>query len=201
MAVAVMVWCVLTTSWPSLKQIQAWTLPQPFHHHHHHSGTMSQSRSMSFLEMSSSSSGQQQLLAPSLPKGSAAVPYQKQKIITIGNGGYLGGILFGYLQRASSIYTTGIGGSVSGIRSIGATADTSIRLNRILNKHFVLAHADESYIKLTNLSCIDAIQQRMIGYDAMVLGTNLYLERKKVAANTYELTPNDQAYVFVVKNN
>ena len=131
----------------------------------------------------------------SRPKGSAAVPYQKQKIITMGNGGYLGGILFGYLQRASTIYTTGIGGS-SSIRSIGATADTSIRLNRILNKHFVLANADESCIKLTNLTCINAIYQRMIGYDAIVLGTSLYVERKKLAANTYEVTPNDKAYVF-----
>ena len=187
----------------SVLPVQAWISQQlPLHNHRHSFRTMNQRRNaIPFLKMSStsSSSGQQQIApSPQLPKGSAAVPYPKQNIITLGNGGYLGGILFGYLQRASTIYSTGIGGSSgSGIRSIAATADTSVRLNRILNKHFVLAYAGESYIKLTNLSCVDAIQQRMIGYDAMVFGTNLYLERKKVAANTYERTPNDLAYVCV----
>ena len=202
--VAVVVWVtagivVLLNGSPSrnmLTPIQAWTpqvgLPsqqQLQHRHRLYSSTSS-----------SSSNSRPSPLAPQVvtkPKGSAAVPYSKQKILTMGNGGYLGGILFGYLQRASTIYTTGIGGIGGGIRSIGATADTSIRLNRILNKHFVLAQADESYIKLTDLTSIDAIQQRMMGYDAIVLGTKLYLERRKVAANTYEVTPNDQAYVLM----
>ena len=178
--------------------IQSWT---PHHPHHPYRPSANIKRFITIAQMSSSSSGGsnsgQQQVASSRPKGSAAVPYQKQKIITMGNGGYLGGLLFGYLQRASTIYGTGIGGgSSSSIRSIGATPDTSIRLNRVLNKHFVLANADESCIKLTNLSCINAIEQRMIGYDAMVLGTNLYLEQKIVAASTYEVTPNDKACVF-----
>ena len=200
--VVVVVWVgivVLLNCSPSrnvLTPIQAWTSQigppsqQQLQHRH---------RLYSSTSSSSSNSGPSPL-APQVvtkPKGSAAVPYSKQKILTMGNGGYLGGILFGYLQRASTIYTTGIGGIGGGIRSIGATADTSIRLNRILNKHFVLAQADESYIKLTDLTSIDAIQQRMMGYDAIVLGTKLYLERRKVAANTYEVTPNDQAYVLM----
>ena len=201
--VAVVVWVtagiVVLNGSPSrsvLTPIQAWTpqvgLPSQLQLQHRHRLYSSTS--------SSSSNSRPSPLAPQVvtkPKGSAAVPYSKQKILTMGNGGYLGGILFGYLQRASTIYTTGIGGIGGGIRSIGATADTSIRLNRILNKHFVLAQADESYIKLTDLTSIDAIQQRMMGYDAIVLGTKLYLERRKVAANTYEVTPNDQAYVLM----
>lgn len=114
----------------------------------------------------------------------------------MGNGGYLGGILFGYLQRAASIYSTGIGGTSSSrsIRSIGATADTSLRLNRILSQHFVLAFADEASIKLTNLSSgAEPIRERMMGFDAIVLPTNIYVEQKKVTPNTYEMTPNDMA--------
>ena len=201
--VAVVVWVtagiVVLNCSPSrnvLTPIQAWTSQigppsqQQLQHRH---------RLYSSTSSSSSNSGPSPLAPQGVtkPKGSAAVPYSKQKILTMGNGGYLGGIFFGYLQRASTIYTTGIGGIGGGIRSIGATADTSIRLNRILNKHFVLAQADESYIKLTDLTSIDAIQQRMMGYDAIVLGTKLYLERRKVAANTYEVTPNDQAYVLM----
>ena len=113
---------------------RSWTQPQlqlrPVQHlptvtsHHLRYRKMNQIRVTPFLHMISTQSGQQQQqLTPStLPKGSAAVPFQKQKIVTIGNGGYLGGILFGYLQRAATIYTTGIGGT-SGIRSIGGTAD------------------------------------------------------------------------------
>lgn len=130
------------------------------------------------------------------PKGSAATPLHKQSIVTMGNGGYLGGILFGYLQRAASIYSTGIGGTSSSrsIRSIGATADTSVRLNRILSQHFVLAFADEASIKLTNLSSgAEPIRERMMGFDAIVLPTNIYVEQKKVTPNTYEMTPNDMA--------
>jgi hypothetical protein len=126
------------------------------------------------------------------PKGSSLKPMEKQKILVTGCGGYLGAMTFGYLQRASSLYGTGIGT----VRCIGATSDTSIRLNRVLGKHFTLAQADESYIKLTNLTSVDAIVNRMIGYDALVLGTNLYVQQRLVTANTYENTPNDKAYVI-----
>jgi hypothetical protein len=191
----------LSTTTTTVQRIQSnhynnYCYPSHHHHHHHHRAP----RVISYLQMSTGSTSTNSALpSPPLlsqPKGSAAKPYQKQKIITMGNGGYMGGILFGYLQRASSIYSTGIGNN---IRSIAATADASVRLNRILNQHFVLAQADESYIKLTNLLCIDAIQQRMNGYDAIIIGTDLYLERKKVVANTYETTPNDFAYVGVNK--
>jgi hypothetical protein len=125
------------------------------------------------------------------PNGSAATPYQKKKVVVLGGGGYLGAMTFGYLQRAASLYGTGIGN----VRCIGATSDTSARLNRILSKHFTLAQADESYIKLTDLTSIDAITNRLNGWDAVIFGTDLYMQPRAVTANTYERTPNDKAYV------
>lgn len=125
------------------------------------------------------------------PKGSAATPYQKKKVVVVGSGGYLGAMTFGYLQRAASLYGTGIGS----IRCIGATADTSVRLNRVLSKHFTLAQADESYIKLTDLSSVDAITNRLNGWDAIIFGTDLFVQPRSVTANTYEKSPNDKAYV------
>ena len=37
------------------------------------------------------------------PKGCAAKPFEKKKIAVFGAGGYLGAVLFGFLQRASSL--------------------------------------------------------------------------------------------------
>lgn len=37
------------------------------------------------------------------PKGCAAVPFEKKKIAVFGAGGYLGAVLFGFLQRAGSL--------------------------------------------------------------------------------------------------
>lgn len=128
-------------------------------------------------------------LSVAVPKGSAATPAQKTKIAVLGAGGYLGALTFGYLQRASSLYGTGIGNC----RCIGATADTAIRLNRILSKHFCLAVADESFIKLTDLSSVEAIQQRLQGWDAVIFGSDMFLQTRSVTANTYERTPNDKA--------
>jgi hypothetical protein len=129
------------------------------------------------------------------PKGSAATPYQKKKVAVLGSGGYLGAITFGYLQRAASLYGTGIGN----VRCIGATADTSVRLNRVLSKHFTLAQADESYVKLTDLTSVDAITTRLNGWDAAIFGADLFVQPRAVTANTYERSPNDKAYVSFTK--
>ncbi|GAX18678.1 hypothetical protein FisN_10Hu109 [Fistulifera solaris] len=121
--------------------------------------------------------------------GSAAQPLQKQKIAVLGGGGYTGGLVFGFLQRAGSLYGTGIDRSV---RCLGATQDTAVQLNRILSKHFCLAMADESYIKLTNLQDPASIASRLEGYDALVLGTGWETKVRPVTPNTYETTPNDK---------
>lgn len=97
--------------------------------------------------------------------------------------------MFGFLQRAGSLYGTGIDRQV---RCLGATQDTSIQLNRILSKHFVLAMADESYIKLTNFADPASIAERLKGYDALVLGGGLETKVRSVTPNTYETTPNDK---------
>lgn len=123
-------------------------------------------------------------------RGCAANPLNKKKVVVLGSGGYLGALTFGFLQRAASLYGTGIGGC----RSIGGTDDTSMKLNRILSKNFCLAVADESYIKLTNLESVEAIQQRLEGWDALILGSTLSIERRPVTPNTYETTPNDKTW-------
>mmetsp|Transcript_28132 Transcript_28132/g.68510 ORF Transcript_28132/g.68510 Transcript_28132/m.68510 type:complete len:102 (-) Transcript_28132:2389-2694(-) len=75
-----------------------------------------------------------------LSLGSAAKPYDKQKVCIFGAGGYLGGCIFGFLQRCGSLYGTGIDG-FQGPRAITATAVGSLTLNSILSKNFVLAQA------------------------------------------------------------
>lgn len=124
-----------------------------------------------------------------MPKGSAATPAAKKKVAVLGGGGYLGAITFGFLQRAASLYGTGVGNC----RCIGATSDTAVRMNRILSKNFCLAQADESFIKLTDLSSVESIQNRLEGWDAIIFGSDLFLQTRSVTANTYERTPNDKA--------
>eukprot|EP00977_Amphora_coffeiformis_P002035 scaffold381_cov178-Amphora_coffeaeformis.AAC.24 len=122
-------------------------------------------------------------------KGTAAKPLDRKKIAVAGIGGYAGAQTFGFLQRAASLYGTGIGS----VRGLGATADSSSRLNRVLSKHFVLAFADENYIKLTNLmESPEAIAKNLQGWDALILGTDVGLSERTVTAGTFEKTPNDR---------
>lgn len=129
-------------------------------------------------------------------KGSGANPIRdKKKIVMIGGGGYLGGIIFGFLQRCMALsYETGI----ILPRCLGCTADTSIRLNKILNKCFNNAQVDESYIQLTNLNNdINHIQQRLINYNAIVFGVDdYYIQQRTITGNTYEKTLNEKTYVI-----
>ena len=99
-------------------------------------------------------------------RGSAAKPFEKKKIAIAGVGGYAGAVTFGFLQRAASLYGTGIGA----VRAVGATADTASRLNSNLSKHFCLAFADESVIKLCNLmESPESVAAKLQGFDALVL--------------------------------
>jgi hypothetical protein len=127
------------------------------------------------------------------PKGSAATPYQKKKIAVLGGGGYIGSVVTGFLQRACSLYGTGMGGSMGGFRAIGATADTAVRLNRVLGKNFCLAVADENCIKLTDLQSVEALQKSLQGFEAVIWGTDLTFQQRPVTAGTYETTPNCKA--------
>lgn len=122
------------------------------------------------------------------PQGCAGKPFEKKKVAVLGGGGYLGALTFGFLQRAASLHGTGIGNC----RCIAATADTAVRLNRVLGKHFALAQADESFIKLTDLSSVDMIASRLQGWDALIMGTDLFLQKMPVTSGTYERTPNDK---------
>jgi hypothetical protein len=114
----------------------------------------------------------------------------------MGAGGYLGGCMYGYLQRAAALYETGIAGAGSrggsSPRCITATAFGSQNLNSLLGKHFILAQADESFVKLTNLACTESITHKLQGMDAVLLATRYLTETRPVTGNTYETTPNDK---------
>eukprot|EP00559_Dactyliosolen_fragilissimus_P004417 CAMPEP_0184870138 /NCGR_PEP_ID=MMETSP0580-20130426/36597_1 /TAXON_ID=1118495 /ORGANISM="Dactyliosolen fragilissimus" /LENGTH=372 /DNA_ID=CAMNT_0027372077 /DNA_START=23 /DNA_END=1141 /DNA_ORIENTATION=- len=130
------------------------------------------------------------------PKGCAAIPFEKKKIAVFGAGGYLGATAFGFLQRASSLYGTGIAGGSSSPRCMAATAAASANLNKILGRSFNLAYAGEDLLRLTNMEDIDAIALRLKSIDAAILGTVCQLEVRPVTSNTYETSPNSKALEF-----
>ena len=129
------------------------------------------------------------------PRGSAATPLNKQKVAVFGAGGYLGSNLFGFLQRASSLYGSGLGGAYSP-RNVCATFFASQAMNKVLGKNFVLAYAGEQHVKLTDMTSVDAIAARLDGYSAIVMGTMYSLEQRPVSGGTYEKGPNSKTLEF-----
>eukprot|EP00568_Trieres_chinensis_P012897 CAMPEP_0183295588 /NCGR_PEP_ID=MMETSP0160_2-20130417/3496_1 /TAXON_ID=2839 ORGANISM="Odontella Sinensis, Strain Grunow 1884" /NCGR_SAMPLE_ID=MMETSP0160_2 /ASSEMBLY_ACC=CAM_ASM_000250 /LENGTH=335 /DNA_ID=CAMNT_0025457097 /DNA_START=153 /DNA_END=1156 /DNA_ORIENTATION=- len=129
------------------------------------------------------------------PKGCASKPLDKKRVAIFGGGGYMGATAFGFVQRASSLYGTGLGGTGSP-RLIGATAIGSDSLNRVLASSFSLAFAGEQMVRLTDMQNVEAIAARLSGFDAAICGTVYQLEQRPVTANTYEKTPNDKTYEF-----
>lgn len=129
-------------------------------------------------------------------KGTAAKPYDKKRVVVVGAGGYLGGCIYGFLQRASSLYGTGIQSTQGSPRAITATAIGSVALNKVLGMNFILAQADESFVKLTDMSSLDAIEERVKGFDAAILATRCTLEKRPVTLGSYEKSPNDKTYEF-----
>eukprot|EP00550_Attheya_septentrionalis_P002192 CAMPEP_0198293756 /NCGR_PEP_ID=MMETSP1449-20131203/18728_1 /TAXON_ID=420275 /ORGANISM="Attheya septentrionalis, Strain CCMP2084" /LENGTH=349 /DNA_ID=CAMNT_0043993467 /DNA_START=98 /DNA_END=1147 /DNA_ORIENTATION=+ len=139
----------------------------------------------SFMTMSMSTSGK--------PKGCAAKPFERKNVAVIGGAGYLGGTIFGFLQRASTIHGTGIAGPTSlSPRCICATGAGSMSLNRILSKSFRLAYAGEDLVKLTNMQDVSAISKQLEWADAVILGTANQLQTAPVTGNTYETSPNQK---------
>jgi hypothetical protein len=128
-------------------------------------------------------------------KGSAAKPFDKKNVAVFGGGGYLGGIIFGFLQRAGSLYGTGLA-SIGSPRCVVATGMSSMALNGILGKHFILAQADESFVKLTDTREQSTMEPKLKGMDAVILGTRYFLEQRPVTGNTYDITPNDKTTEF-----
>jgi hypothetical protein len=122
------------------------------------------------------------------PRGCAATPTVKRTVAVVGGGGYLGSLTFGFLQRAASLYGTGVGKC----RAVGATPDTAVRLNRILSKNFGLAFADELLIELVDLTSLDALTKRLKGCDALIFGSEFYVQERPVGAGTFEKSPNDK---------
>lgn len=129
-------------------------------------------------------------------KGSAARPLENKKVAVFGAGGYLGGCVFGFLQRAGSLYGTGISGVGGSPRAVVATSFGSLNLNSVLSKNFILAQADESFVKLTDMTSTDSVRGRVRGFHAAVLATRCSLDRRPVTLGTYEKTPNDKTFEF-----
>lgn len=127
------------------------------------------------------------------PRGCAAVPYNKKKVAVFGAGGNIGASVFGFLQRCGSLYGTGIGG-VETPRAICATAVGLESLNKLLGRSFKLAFAGEHLARLTNMQDVNAIAQRLKGYDAAMIGTVYTLEKRPVSLNTYEENPNSKTF-------
>jgi len=70
---------------------------------------------------------------------------------------------------------------------------TASTLNTILGKHFVLAQADETFIKLTNMEVVESIQKSLEGYDAVIMGSSMFVEQgRPVTAGTFETSPNSK---------
>lgn len=125
------------------------------------------------------------------PKGSAAKPLDKKKVAVIGGGGYLGANTLGFLQRAGSIFDTGIDRN---FRCIGATKETQAALNSLLSRHFVLAQADETFVKLTDMESVEAIAKSLEGHDAIILGNSMVVEKRPVTMGTFGKGPNDKTF-------
>lgn len=134
-------------------------------------------------------------MTPNKPRGCAATPIDKQKIAVFGSGGYLGSYIFGFLQRASSLYGSGMGGIYSP-RTLCATAVSSMAMNKMLGRHFALAYAGEQHVKLTDMESVDAISARLEGYGAVIIGTMYALEPRPVSGGSYESTPNSKTVEF-----
>jgi len=132
-------------------------------------------------------------------RGSAAKPYEKKKVVVFGAGGYLGGCIYGFLQRAGSLYGTGIAGVGSAPRAIVATSSGYTSLNGILSKNFVLAQAGESYVRLTDMTSVDSIQSKINGCDAAILATRYAFDTKPVTMGSYGVGPNAKTKEFYME--
>jgi len=133
--------------------------------------------------------------ASSANKGAGAKPYEKKRVAVFGTGGYLGACAFGFLQRAGSLYGTGISG-IASPRAIVATANGAGALNSILSKNFVLAQADETFIKPTDMSSVDNIRAKVGGFDAAILATRYCYKSLPVTMGTFAKGPNDRTREF-----
>ena len=95
----------MTTTKTTTTLLLSWLLLFQLNHHHHH----------------------YYYCVALTPRGTAAQPARKARVAVLGAGGYSGAVTFGFLQRCGALYQTGI--ASSHVRAMGATADTSVRLN------------------------------------------------------------------------
>ena len=77
-------------------------------------------------------------------------------------------------------------------RAICATNAGSAAMNSILSKNFVLAFADDTAFRLTDMTSVESIQAKMAGMNAGILATQYTYETRPVTMATYGKTPNDK---------
>ena len=117
---------------------------------------------------------------PRQRNGPAFVSEQKN-IAVLGAAGYSGAVTYGFLQRASNQYGLGI----DDVAVLGATMETSRKLNRVLAKSFLHAYADDEALLLANLFSVEAVAEWLQDFDALILGTDLGVAVRQVTPGTY----------------
>jgi len=131
------------------------------------------------------------------PAGSAARPLDRRRVAIFGAGGYLGATIFGFLQRASSIYGTGISNRYSP-RAILGSSVASAALNRVLTSSFKLAYAGRNQMALADMMDEESISPRLVGFDALILGTRYATERWPVTGGRWGKLANAKTYEFLL---
>jgi len=116
-------------------------------------------------------------------------------VAVFGAGGCLGGAIFGFLQRASSIFGTGLGG-INTPKCICATGSSSKDLNRILYTSFKAAYAGEELFSLTNVKDEAYLVNSLKGNDAIIMGTSYQYEIRPITFGSFEKSPNDKTLEF-----
>jgi len=81
-------------------------------------------------------------------------------------------------------------------RAIVATAVGSANLNSVLSKNFILAQADESYVRPTDMTSVESIKAKLNGFDAAILATRYCFKTLPVTMGTFGKGPNDKTKEF-----
>ena len=105
-----------------------------------------------------------------------------KKVAVVGTAGYSGALAFGFLQRASSQYGTGM----DAVASLGATMESGAHLNRVLTKSFAsFINDDDEALLYTNLFSVQDIAKSLQGCHAIVMGTDMGVAVREVTPGTF----------------
>ncbi len=117
------------------------------------------------------------------------VPYERSKLAVLGVGGDMGSVLYGYMQRASSLYGYGIESRFGCPKAFSATNRGTANLNSVLSRCFKLAFAGEDKCALTDFENVDAMSSRLKPFDYIITATAFRMAETTVTSGTYEVKP------------